>query len=217
MGDFLILLHNCYNNPQLAGPAVAFWIALISALMVRNAHIAERSRKIVEEAIYQLPSAMKEDKSQIFGFAKEPKNSKKSKETQTPNKNASLRFKKLWDQNKKFVERYARNCRAILKAIFGLLLFVGALLISLSKILGRFWDCCLMAFTLGSAVCLILCFYKLCREFIEGTDTLKDNDDILSYLYSGFEVESEIETKTTKRTWNIPEFRRGEWLKWIFY
>ncbi len=78
-------------------PVLISTITLIASLSMRNAHLSDRSRSVVDEMLYKLKDA-------------EPA----LKES---------RYNSLSQQNVKFVERYIRTCRAIGSAIFSLLSF----------------------------------------------------------------------------------------------
>ena len=74
-------------------PVLISTITLIASLSVRNSHLSERSRSVVDEMLYKLKDA------------EEP------------------RFSSLSQQNVKFIERYIHTCRAVASAIFALFSF----------------------------------------------------------------------------------------------
>ena len=78
-------------------PVLISTITLIASLSVRNSHLSERSRSVVDEMLYKLNDP----------------------ETDL-NKH---RFNSLSQQNVKFIERYIRTCRAVASAIFALFSF----------------------------------------------------------------------------------------------
>ena len=74
-------------------PVLISTITLIASLSVRNSHLSERSRSVVDEMLYKL------------------------KDRKGP------RFSSLNQQNVKFIERYIHTCRAVASAIFALFSF----------------------------------------------------------------------------------------------
>lgn len=78
-------------------PVLISTITLIASLSMRNAHLSDRSRSVVDEMLYKLKDA-------------EPA----LKES---------RFYSLSQQNVKFIERYVRTCRAIVSAVFAVFSF----------------------------------------------------------------------------------------------
>ena len=78
-------------------PVLISTITLIASLSVRNSHLSDRSRNVVDEMLYKLKDAEP--------GLKEP------------------RFSSLSQQNVKFIERYIHTCRAVASAIFALFSF----------------------------------------------------------------------------------------------
>ena len=146
-------------------PVLISTITLIASLSMRNAHLSERSRSVVDEMLYKLKDAEPDLKES--------------------------RFDSLNRQNVKFIERYIRTCRAIASAIFAVFSFAitmtcvtafeqtaSTAVPSTSSDFLYYYVAIL--FALLGLVTFTFSLLATLNEFKDGPITLKWNDEVFS-------------------------------------
>lgn len=151
-------------------PVLISTITLIASLSMRNAHLSDRSRSVVDEMLYKLKDAEPELKVS--------------------------RFNSLRKQNVKFIERYIRTCRAIASAVLAVFSFAVtmACVTAFEKTASTavpstpsdfFYYYVAILFALLGLFAFTLSLLATLNEFRSGPVTLKWNDQVFQEVEIG--------------------------------